>query len=71
MDDRITALERLAKLKSDGTISEAEFEVQKAQLFAVKFTPPILRRLWAVVTLTALIFTFWVALAILASGGGL
>jgi hypothetical protein len=68
MDDRITALERLAKLKSDGTISEAEFEVQKAQLFAVKFTPPILRRLWAVVTLTALIFTFWVALAILASG---
>ncbi len=68
MDDRISALERLAKLKSEGTISEAEFEAQKTQLFTAQFIPPIHRRLWVVVTLTALIFTFWVALAILASG---
>jgi hypothetical protein len=67
-NDHISALERLAKLRADGTLSEAEFEAQKAQLFAVQFVSPIHRRLWVVVTLTALIFTFWVALAILASG---
>ena len=32
MDDRLDQLERLAKLKDQGVLSEAEFEAQKKQI---------------------------------------
>ena len=68
MDNKLEALERLAKLKAEGTISEAEFEVQKARLLTDRAPVPLVRRLWFVVLLTCLLITFPVALIILASG---
>ncbi len=70
-EDRISALERLAKLKAEGAITDADFETQKTRLMgateALK-APPLLRRLWLVVTLTVLVIGFPLALAVLASG---
>ena len=71
--DRVSALEKLVQLKANGTITQDEFEREKAKLLAgecrtTSTSPPVHRRLWFVVTLTCLLVTFWLALFILASG---
>ena len=67
-DNQIAALERLAKLKTEGAITEAEYEAQKALLLGSDAPVPFYRKLWVVVVLTLLVLTMPVALLILATG---
>jgi uncharacterized protein YecT (DUF1311 family) len=68
VNDKLDALERLAKLKAEGSLTEQEYQVQKDRLMAEGPNVPALRRLWLVVLLTCLIITFPIALIILVSG---
>jgi Short C-terminal domain len=69
-DDQLQALERLAKLRDSGALSEDEFAAKKAAILneAATVHAPFYRRLWFVVLLTCLILTFPIALIILLTG---
>lgn len=70
-EDHVSALERLTKLKAEGAISDADFEVQKARLTGAAGLippPPLIRRLWVVTALTVSVVGFPIALAMTASG---
>jgi uncharacterized protein YecT (DUF1311 family) len=66
MTDKINALERLAKLRADGTLTEQEYEAQKAQLFAAQPKAPFYRSLAFVILSTWLMLPL--AFIILISG---
>lgn len=66
-DGQISALERLAKLRDSGGLTEQEYEKEKAKLLSGS-DAPFYRRLWFVVLLTVLILTFPIALLILLTG---
>ena len=70
-DNQLSALERLTKLRDTGALSEEEFAAQKATILGdVRSTEHVrfYRRLWVVVLLTCLIFTFPIAMIILLTG---
>lgn len=74
-DDHISALERLARLRDSGVLSNQEFDLEKARILAggskgngEAANPPVYRRLWLVVTMTALLLTFPLALLVLVTG---
>jgi hypothetical protein len=77
MSDRLVALERLAKLKAAGALSEAEFEAQKAELLAAADSAgdhgqrPT--RVGAVrwIVIVAVIFVLGTAVAFLGRGNGI
>lgn len=69
-DEVFSALEQLSKLRESGVLTEAEFTSQKAKVLGQIAMPsvPFYRRLWFVVLLTCLLFTFPIALLILLTG---
>jgi hypothetical protein len=69
-DDQLQALERLAKLRDSGALTEEEFAAKKAAILneTASVHAPWYRRLWFVVLLTCLVLTFPIALIILVTG---
>lgn len=67
-DSHISALERLAKLKAEDAITDAEYMAQKSRLLGTEPQVPFYRKLWVVVLLTVLVLTMPVALLVLATG---
>jgi len=67
-DGQISALERLAKLRDSGNLTEEEYQRHKAKILSDRDKVPLYRRLWFVVMLTCLIITFPLSLLILVTG---
>lgn len=68
-EEHISTLERLAKLKAEGAIDEADFQAQKTRLMGSSAAKvPFYRKLWFVVFLTCILLTFPIAFLILATG---